>query len=93
MTVDADVPRSLSISQFTFPLAMIQQAKPFDPKAVDIDVNLTGGPIIITTPDGIKTALADLHQLIDVELAGLEEKAEKAGAPWTPGRVPTWTKE
>ncbi|HEX7881050.1 MAG TPA: glycosyl hydrolase [Candidatus Eisenbacteria bacterium] len=40
-----------------------------------------------------ETALADLHKLIDVELAGLEEKAEKAGAPWTPGRVPTWTRE
>jgi len=39
------------------------------------------------------TVLADLQKLIEVDLKGLEDKAEVAGAPWTPGRVPRWTKE
>jgi photosystem II stability/assembly factor-like uncharacterized protein len=38
-------------------------------------------------------ALAELRQLVETDLAALEAKAEAAGAPWTPGRVPMWTKE
>jgi hypothetical protein len=38
-------------------------------------------------------ALAGLRQLVETDLAALEAKAEAAGAPWTPGRVPVWTKE
>jgi photosystem II stability/assembly factor-like uncharacterized protein len=34
--------------------------------------------------------LPKLHQLIDVDLKKLEDQLEAAGAPWTPGRVPTW---
>jgi photosystem II stability/assembly factor-like uncharacterized protein len=37
--------------------------------------------------------LADLRQLIEVDLKNLENKLEAAGAPWTPGRVPTWQPE
>ncbi len=37
--------------------------------------------------------LAKLRTLVETDLRLLEEKAESAGAPWTPGRVPTWTKE
>ncbi len=37
--------------------------------------------------------LKDLRQLIEVDLRKLEEQLEIAGAPWTPGRVPTWTPE
>lgn len=39
------------------------------------------------------TVLADLQKLIEVDLKSLEDRAEVAGAPWTPGRVPRWTKE
>ena len=39
------------------------------------------------------SALAGLRQLVETDLAALESKAEAAGAPWTPGRVPVWTKE
>ncbi len=35
--------------------------------------------------------LPKLHQLIDVDLKKLEDQLEAAGAPWTPGRVPTWS--
>ncbi len=35
--------------------------------------------------------LADLRALVETDLASLERRAEEAGAPWTPGRVPTWT--
>jgi len=31
-----------------------------------------------------------LRALITVDLVSLENAAEAAGAPWTPGRVPTW---
>jgi hypothetical protein len=34
--------------------------------------------------------LAQLRTLIETDLAGIEQRAEAAGAPWTPGRVPQW---
>jgi hypothetical protein len=34
--------------------------------------------------------LERLRALITGELAALEARAEAAGAPWTPGRIPTW---
>ncbi len=37
--------------------------------------------------------LAKLTALIEKDLAGLEAKAEAAGAPWTPHRVPRWQPE
>ncbi len=37
--------------------------------------------------------LGKLRALIEVDLQRLEQQAETAGAPWTPGRVPTWTPE
>jgi hypothetical protein len=37
--------------------------------------------------------LAALRTLVDTDLRALEVAMEKAGAPWTPGRVPTWTRE
>ncbi len=37
--------------------------------------------------------LADLRKLVEVDLRALEEKLESAGAPWTPGRLPTWQPE
>ncbi|HNX50485.1 MAG TPA: hypothetical protein PKL08_09990, partial [Thermoanaerobaculaceae bacterium] len=37
--------------------------------------------------------LRELRQLVDVDLKALEAEMEKAGAPYTPGRFPSWTKE
>jgi hypothetical protein len=31
--------------------------------------------------------------LIEVDLGKFEEKLEKLNAPWTPGRLPRWSKE
>jgi hypothetical protein len=42
--------------------------------------------------DAFTSALAELHKLHD-ELAAIEKRLEAAGAPWTPGRLPTWKKE
>jgi photosystem II stability/assembly factor-like uncharacterized protein len=39
------------------------------------------------------TALAELKQIADADLPKLESDMEKAGAPWTPGRVPTYQPE
>ena len=37
--------------------------------------------------------LQEVRQLIEGDLAQLEKEMETAGAPWTPGRVPTWQPE
>ncbi len=37
--------------------------------------------------------MAELRKSIEVDLKALENEAEKAGAPWTPGRLPSWQKE
>jgi hypothetical protein len=37
--------------------------------------------------------LERLRKLVDVDLKGLEDRMEAAGAPWTPGRLPTWKPE
>ena len=37
--------------------------------------------------------LAQLRTLVTTDLANLELEAEAAGAPWTPGRLPTWKPE
>jgi hypothetical protein len=40
-----------------------------------------------------KPLLSDFRQLIEIDLRDLEAKMEAAGAPWTPGRVPSWSPE
>jgi photosystem II stability/assembly factor-like uncharacterized protein len=37
--------------------------------------------------------LEQLRALVDVDIRGLQERLEAAGAPWTPGRVPRWAPE
>ncbi len=37
--------------------------------------------------------LAELKKVIETDLTSLEKALDSAGAPWTPGRIPTWTKE
>jgi hypothetical protein len=39
------------------------------------------------------TVLENLRVLIEIDLIKFEEKLEKLNAPWTPGRVPRWSKE
>jgi hypothetical protein len=43
--------------------------------------------------DAFEKQLAVLRGLVTSDLRTLEDAMEKAGAPWTPGRVPAWTKE
>lgn len=43
--------------------------------------------------DAFETQLAALRTLLDGDLRALEAAMEKAGAPWTPGRLPTWVRE
>ncbi|PYX53661.1 MAG: glycosyl hydrolase, partial [Acidobacteria bacterium] len=40
--------------------------------------------------DEFAQQLAKLRTLVEVDLAKLEKDIEAAGAPWTPGRVPSW---
>jgi hypothetical protein len=37
--------------------------------------------------------LEQLRRLVEVDVKGLQDRLEAAGAPWTPGRVPRWTPE
>jgi hypothetical protein len=46
-----------------------------------------------TASEAFETQLATLRTLVETDLRALEGALEKAGAPWTPGRVPTWTRE
>jgi hypothetical protein len=39
------------------------------------------------------TVLAALKQIAETDLPKLENDMETAGAPWTPGRMPTYTPE
>ncbi len=43
--------------------------------------------------DEFTPVLASLRTLVDGDLKRLDDALEKAGAPWTPGRVPVWSKE
>ncbi len=43
--------------------------------------------------EAFEKQLATLRTLVETDLRALEGAMETAGAPWTPGRVPTWTKE
>jgi photosystem II stability/assembly factor-like uncharacterized protein len=46
-----------------------------------------------TASEAFEKQLATLRTLVETDLRSLEGAMETAGAPWTPGRVPTWTKE
>ncbi len=37
--------------------------------------------------------LAHLHTLVETDVRSLEKDMESAGAPWTPGRIPTWNEQ
>jgi photosystem II stability/assembly factor-like uncharacterized protein len=43
--------------------------------------------------DEFTTVLENLRVLIEVDLVKLEAKLEQIKAPWTPGRVPKWSRE
>jgi photosystem II stability/assembly factor-like uncharacterized protein len=40
--------------------------------------------------EAFTTALAELKKIVEVDLKAIEQQMESAGAPWTPGRVPSW---
>jgi photosystem II stability/assembly factor-like uncharacterized protein len=42
---------------------------------------------------GFTGELAQLKKLLETDLKSLEARMEKAGAPWTPGRLPDWKPE
>jgi len=110
-------------------LKLSEQARNLDLHLQDLQVKLTGDPILASnalTPPAIvdriqnvvgshwsvsgaatrtweedydiaaaefAPVLADLRKTIGTDLKGLEDQLESAGAPWTPGRLPTWQPE
>jgi photosystem II stability/assembly factor-like uncharacterized protein len=80
--------------------------EPFPPSIADRVVAIIIGSWYATTAptgthqqayqiaaDEFAPVLEQLRTLVDVDLKSLQDKAETAGAPWTPGRIPHWTKE
>jgi len=43
--------------------------------------------------DAFVETLTALRTLVDADLKSIEERMEFGGAPWTPGRVPRWSRE
>ncbi|TWT46236.1 Dispase autolysis-inducing protein precursor [Phycisphaerae bacterium RAS1] len=43
--------------------------------------------------EAFEKCLGELRALVETDLKKIEERMEQAGAPWTPGRLPTWKKE
>jgi photosystem II stability/assembly factor-like uncharacterized protein len=111
-------------------LKLAEQARNLDLHLQDIQVKLTGDPVLAAnnepTPPAIvdrvqnvvgsnwsvsgtatrtwqedyniaaaefAPVLEDIRKTIGVDLKGLEDQLENLGAPWTPGRLPTWQPE
>lgn len=85
---------------------MGRRNEPQPPSIADRVETITGAQWYVTTPptrteqdgyayasDAFEKQLAALRKLMETELKSIEDRLEKAGAPWTPGRLPTWTKE
>jgi hypothetical protein len=91
ITVEADVPLSLTIAALRVPRALVTGG-PFDPAAVECDVALRGGPLVINDPragrnqlDNLALAVRsrDLAAGVDLRLDG---DLILAGAP-RPGKL------
>ncbi|MCY2955153.1 MAG: hypothetical protein NTU53_24765 [Planctomycetota bacterium] len=68
--------------------------------------NVIGGQWYVTSPptqtqrddyryasEAFEKMLANLRDVLEKDLKALEAQAESVEAPWTPGRIPVWTKE
>ena len=68
--------------------------------------NVVGGQWYVTSPptqtqrddyryasEAFEKTLANLRDVLEKDLKALEAQAESVEAPWTPGRIPVWTKE
>lgn len=82
-----------------------RRAEPEPPTILGRIGNTTGSLLTSTQPptgtqreqlaiaaDEFDKALAALRQIAAADLPALEARLEKAGAPWTPGRIPEWKK-
>lgn len=85
---------------------MGRRNEPEPPNILGRIENIAGDQWYVTTPptqtqqdgyafaaEAFETQLTALRKLMESELKSIEDRLEKAGAPWTPGRIPTWTKE
>ena len=111
-------------------LALADEARTLESRLKDLQVLLTGDPVLGEKNEPVPAAIQDrvsqvvgntwystsaptrtheacydiaaaqfapvlekLRALVETDLRGLEQRADAAGTPWTPGRVPTWTPE
>ncbi len=85
---------------------LARRAKPEGPSISDRVNIVVGGLLRVTNAptgtqreqyrfaaDDFERVLADLRRLVLRDLADLESRLERAGAPWTPGRFPEWSPE
>jgi hypothetical protein len=96
MTIDQDLPLALDVRELRLPLAMLG-GEAFDPAAVDLDVELAGGPFAFTDDLGARTAFErlrialtsdDLRDGVRLVVAGrTDEAADDAGVIDIDGRL------
>src|SRR6185295_16711914 len=82
--------------------ALRAQNEPAPPSLLDRVTTAVNGltttlPPTKTHRDALATAeqqfvplLDRLRRAVEVDLAAIEKQLNEAGAPWTPGRIPTW---
>ncbi len=79
-------PTHRSISRRVGRIVSAQWSSSSAPTQTNIDAYRIAGKAFEKT-------LAALQTLIEQDLVDLEDRMERAGAPWTPGRVPRWEME
>jgi photosystem II stability/assembly factor-like uncharacterized protein len=80
-----------------------QRNEPTPPGIIDRVQQVVGGSWTATAPPTgtqreayeiaakeFAAVLGDLRRLVETDLKSIEDRAEAAGAPWTPGRLPRW---
>ena len=80
---EADVP---SISERVQNVVFSSWSSTAEPTRTQRDAYLIAGEAFVRE-------LARLKKFVEVDLAAVEQEMERAGAPWTPGRLPVWQPE
>jgi hypothetical protein len=86
--------------------ALVARSEPVSPSVADRVDAIVGAQWTATSPptgtsekayawaaEAFRTPLENLRRLVSTDLKKVEDQMETAGAPWTPGRLPSWQPE
>jgi hypothetical protein len=86
--------------------ALAARSEPVSPSVADRVDAIVGAQWTATSPptgtsekayawaaEAFRTPLENLRRLVSTDLKKVEDQMETAGAPWTPGRLPSWQPE